>query len=343
MTCLLLIDGRDVHLVIMGISSAPEQLIQFLPTRQPWPLQVFASSLAMHALGIALAGWATHGKPGTSISSPSQRVTRAYSVRYLVLNRPSTRPEPPHEHRPPRPPAPMATVSPSANPARSVSMEEPATQRAPVSTPQNVPPPPTFEAEALALGATVDLGQIISTANADSTSGRGLPGTLGFQGATTSPEPSRHGLDRLPELVGGTGSACPELRASATRTTGQSAVAVAFVVDTNGRVDPATLQVLESPGQPRTDHRFLTRVYVVGATLRVNRGRSPPTADDAVLTKEVASHVAGLVFRPALPGGPCHPVHRHGVLPDVLSRRPDVRPTSLRARTSPAARRLSPW
>ena len=66
------------------------------------------------------------------------------------------------------------------------------------------------------------------------------------------------------------------------------------------RVDPATLQVLESPGQPRTDHRFLTRVYVVGANLRVTRGRSPPTADDAELTKEVASHVAGLVFRPAL-------------------------------------------
>ena len=77
-------------------------------------------------------------------------------------------------------------------------------------------------------------------------------------------------------------------------------MAVAFVVDTNGRVDPATLQVLESPGQPRTDHRFLNRVYVVGANLQVNRGRTPPRADDAVLTQEVASHVAGLVFRPAL-------------------------------------------
>jgi hypothetical protein len=175
-----------------------------------------------------------------------------------------------------------------------------ASQRAPVSTPQNAPPPPTIEAEALAPGATVGLGQIVPTARSDSTRGRGLAGMLGFRGPTTSVEPSRHGLDRLPELVGGTGSACPELRASATKTTGQSAVAVAFEVDTNGRVDPATLQVLESPGQPRTDHRFLTRVYVVGASLRVTRGRSPPTADDAVLTREVASHVAGLVFRPAL-------------------------------------------
>jgi hypothetical protein len=163
-----------------------------------------------------------------------------------------------------------------------------------------VPQPPTLETEALAPGATVGLGQIVSTAHWDSTSGREPAGMLGFRVPTTSLEPSRHGLDRLPELVGGAGSACPELRASATRTTGQSAVAVAFVVDTNGRVDPATLEVLESPGQPRTDHRFLTRVYVVGANLSVNRGRSPPTADDAVLTKEVASHVAGLVFRPAL-------------------------------------------
>jgi hypothetical protein len=281
-TCLLLIAARGVHLVSMGISTAPEQLIRLLPSRHPWPRHVFASSLAVHALGIALAGWATHGNPGTMISSPSQPVTRAYAVRYLVLNSPSTRPEPPQEHRPARPP--VATVSPSAKPARSVSMEEPAGQRAPVRTPQNVPPPPTLEAEALAPGATVGVGQIVPTAHSDS----------------TSVEPSRHGLDRLPELVGGTGSACPELRASATTPTGRSAVAVAFVVDTNGRVDPATLQVLESPGQPRTDHRFLTRVYVVGASLRVNRGRSPPTADDAVLTKEVASHVANLVFRPAL-------------------------------------------
>lgn len=280
-TRLLSIAGRDVHLVTMGISSAPEDLIRLLPSRQPWPRQVFAVSLGVHALGIALAGWATHGKSGTLISSPSERVTRAYAVRYLVLTRPSTRPEPPREHRPPRLPAPVATVDPS-----------------PVRTPENVPRPPTLEAEALAPGATVGLGLFVPTARSDSASGRGRTGMLGFREPTTSVEPPRHGQDRLPELIGGTGSACPELRASAAA--GQSAVAVAFEVDTNGRVDPATLQVLESPGQPRTDHRFLTRVYVVGASLGVNRGRSPPKADDAVLTKEVASHVAGLVFRPAL-------------------------------------------
>jgi len=77
-------------------------------------------------------------------------------------------------------------------------------------------------------------------------------------------------------------------------------VSVAFVVDTNGAVEPATLQVIESPGQPRTDRRFHARVYVVGASMRVDAGRILPAANDSVLTEEVASHVAGLAFRPAL-------------------------------------------
>jgi hypothetical protein len=263
----------------MAISPAPTQLIRLFASRQPWPWQLFASSLAVHAAGIALVGWATHGKPGTPISTPSERVTRAYAVRYLVLELQSTRPELPYEHRSPRPATFVAKVGPSANPPRGVSMVEP--------PPQSAPRPPILEAEPLAPGATVGLGQIVATPHSDSTGGRGLAG-------------SRQGLDRLPELVGGTGSACPELRAAATKTKGQSAVAVAFVVDTNGRVDPATLQVIESPGQPRTDHRFLGRVYVVGASMQVNPGRSRPAADDSALIKEVASHVAGLVFRPAL-------------------------------------------
>jgi hypothetical protein len=146
------------------------------------------------------------------------------------------------------------------------------------------PRPPTLETEALAPGMTVGIG---------------LVGTLGFRGPTPVAQPARHGLDRLPELVGAASSACPELGPPA-RGERQSAVAVAFVVDTNGRVDQATLQVIESPGRPRTDHGFHARVYVVGASLRVDPGRSPPAADDSVLTQEVASHVAGLVFRPAL-------------------------------------------
>jgi hypothetical protein len=150
-----------------------------------------------------------------------------------------------------------------------------AAQNPPQMPQQSAPRPASLETEALAPGVTVGIGP------------------------ATAVEPARHGLDRLPELVGGASSACPELGPPA-RTEPQSAVAVAFVVDTNGRVDRATLQVIESPGRPRTDHGFHARVYVVGASLRMDRGRSPPAADDSVLTEAVVSHVAGLMFRPAL-------------------------------------------
>ena len=37
--------------------------------------------------------------------------------------------------------------------------------------------------------------------------------------------------------------------------------------------------------------------------MRVDAGRILPAANDSVLTEEVASHVAGLAFRPALREG----------------------------------------
>jgi hypothetical protein len=288
----------------MAFSSAPERIMRLFPVRQPWPRQVFASSLAVHALGFALVGWAAHGKAGTAFSPSPQQVTRAYAVRYLALNSLPVRPAASSERRPSMRSAPVTPVRPWATLPSDGSVAESASQRAPLSTPpiasQTVPHPPTLKAEALAPGATAGIGEIVPTSHSDLTGGRGFAGMLGFRGPATAVEPARHGLDRLPELVGGTGSACPEPRPSGAGAGQQSAVAVAFVVDTNGRVDPATLQVIESPDQPRTDHRFHTRVYVVGASLRVDHGRIPPTASDSVITKEVASHVAGLVFRPAL-------------------------------------------
>ena len=179
------------------------------------------------------------------------------------------------------------------------SVVESASQSAPQSTPESTPRPPILGAEALAPGVTAGIGEIAPTPYSDSTGGRGLAAMLGFRGPTTAVEAGRHGLDRVPELVGGTGSACPEPRPSAAGTK-QSAVAVAFVVDTNGRVDRATLEVIESPGQPRTDHQFHSRVYVVGASQGVHPARTPPAANDSVLTEAVARHAAGLVFRPAM-------------------------------------------
>jgi hypothetical protein len=80
-------------------------------------------------------------------------------------------------------------------------------------------------------------------------------------------------------------------------------VAVAFVVDTNGRVDPRTLRVIASPNRPQTENRVHSRIYIVGATAREDRDRLNPAAYDSLVTHEVASHVADLRFRPALREG----------------------------------------
>jgi len=81
------------------------------------------------------------------------------------------------------------------------------------------------------------------------------------------------------------------------------AVTVAFVVDTHGVVDRTTLRVIESPGRPQTEHRFQSHIYVVGAKVRPDRGHTDPAAYDSVVSREVASHVADLMFRPALREG----------------------------------------
>jgi len=198
--------------------------------------------------------------------------------------------------------ATLAGVVNVVNAASPIAPER-ARQIAPESTPPSAPRRPAFEAEALAPGATVATGQIIAPADSGPTGGRGVAAMLGFQAPTIGVEPAGDGVDRVPELVGGASSACPEPRPPGPGTSRQSAVTVAFVVDTNGAVDRATLEVIESPGQPRTDHRFHARVYVVGASVQMDPGRTPPAADDSVLTEEVASHVAGLVFRPALREG----------------------------------------
>jgi hypothetical protein len=290
-----------------GVLARPGASDPTLSALPALPRQVFASSVALHALGFALVGWATHTSFRTPISTAPQEATRAYAVRYLVVNRPPTRLGPRPERRPPRLPATVAPVMVLATLAGVVNVVNAASQSAPPSAPRR----PAFEAEVLAPGATVGTGQIIAPADSDSTGGPGVAAMLGFQAPTIGADPGGGGVDRVPELVGGASSACPEPRPPGSRTSRQSAVAVAFVVDTNGVVDRATLEVIESPGQPRTDHRFHARVYVVGASVQMDPGRTPRAADDSLLTEEVASHVAELVFRPALREG-------HAIRSDVL-------------------------
>jgi hypothetical protein len=271
---------------------------------------VFASSVVLHVLGFALAGWATHGNFRALIAAPGGLVTRAYAVYHLVPThpptraeiRPEARPEPRPQARPERrrpiPPAPVAPASLKAPAATS-----PAGVKVIDSSRENVPRRSPVRTEELAPGAVAGVGHIMATRHSDSAGSREPAGMLGYRVPTPRVRPARLGQNRVAELVGGASSACPELRTPATWSKRQFAVAVAFVVDTNGAVDQATLRVIESPDRPQTEHRFHSHIYVVGASVRVDPDRINPAAYDSLLTEEVASHVAGLVFRPALREG----------------------------------------
>jgi hypothetical protein len=156
----------------------------------------------------------------------------------------------------------------------------------------------------LAPGQVAGIGQVISTRASDVWPERGLTGKLGFRVPESDEIGSpKAGIDRVAELVSGAGAACPVIPVPAAWTHRELAVSMAFVVDTNGMVDRGTLRVIESPNQPQTDHRFRAHIYVVGTKVRPQPGLVDPAAYDSVVTREVASHVADLMFRPALNEG----------------------------------------
>jgi hypothetical protein len=111
------------------------------------------------------------------------------------------------------------------------------------------------------------------------------------------------GINRVAELVPGAGAACPELPVPVAWAHRELAVAMVFVVDTNGMVDRGTIRVIESPSRPQTEHRFRPHILVVSAKVRPKSGPVDPDVYDSLVTREVASHVADLVFRPALKEG----------------------------------------
>jgi len=114
------------------------------------------------------------------------------------------------------------------------------------------------------------------------------------------------GVSRSADLMGGTAAACPEIRRppSGRYSKGRIQVAVAFVVDTLGGVDYASLRVVESPGvePPRPEH--FPHIYVTGSTARVDHKlRHAEDTYESLVVSDVLRHVAGLRFRPALRNG----------------------------------------
>jgi hypothetical protein len=252
----------------------------------------------MHGVLFALAGWVSQG--GYQQPSPiaSEQVTRAFAMYYLDLARPAPTPRPLSQPRPPRSPAPDPNVP------MAVAATPPGLPTVTDVVPPDEPPESAVQVQELAPGRITGIGAVIPAPGPEARAGRGLSRMLGLRApGPRAASAAPRGPDRVAELVSAVGSACPELRRPAGWADREVAVSVAFVVDTNGQVDPETLKVIESPIRPQTDNRFHTHIYIVGAPAREDRARLDPATYDSLITHEVTTHVAHLMFRPALSEG----------------------------------------
>ena len=240
-------------------------------------------SAAVHSVGLGVAGWASHGQYRAA-TSVELRTTRASTVTFLSLvppePRPVTRPRPARQperasHPAAQPAVPAAPI-PGAGPteqSQPVASSEPAT-----------PTNSTLRVQELAPGVTVAAIPVRPPPpESDTAAPRGV-----YQAAA---------------LVTPAGSACPELPVPSKWGGRPVSVAVAFVVDTSGKVDPSQLRVIQSPGREPTGRRFYPRIYVVGTKAGPAADHLDPGGYDSLLTRAVTSHIAGLRFRPALVGG----------------------------------------
>ena len=254
----------------------------------------------MHVFGLALAGWATHGAQQPPAPVPVLHTTRLYPMHYQVQERPKARPE----ARPVRRPVDQVAVAaesdaPTAPPPSMPVISAPV----PVSETTSEPVQPSPQVHELAPGQVAGVGQVMESPNAAASEG-GLLGKLGFRVPVPGElGPPTGGVDRVAELLRGARSACPELRTPESWAKRSIAVAVAFVVDTNGKVDQRTLRVIESPNRPAIEQRFHAHIYVVGAKARPDGKHMDPAGYDSLVTHDVAQHVSTLAFRPALKQG----------------------------------------
>jgi hypothetical protein len=308
-TCVLSALLRQAHLELVKSSLlGPRWSARFLVRPAPWSRWAGAGSLAVHGLLLGFAGWGVQGRYQRPAPMAAEHVTRAAEVRYLLIVPQPTQLGPEPQRRPVRPEQPASLSEPSLQQRtspKSASLERPRPEPF-VGVPVVTEPatPPAVEVQ--------ELSPVVITGTGSSGP---APGPLGSSGSRLAPSvglrvegsraaaPSRRGPDRVVELVSGVGSACPELLRSAGRSQRAVAVSVAFVVDTNGRVDRQTLRVIGSPNRPQTDNQFHSRIYIVGATTRDGRELVDPITYDSLVTGDVASHVSHLAFRPALRAG----------------------------------------
>jgi hypothetical protein len=308
-TCVLSALPRQAHLELVSPSLlGPRWSARLLVRHAPWSRWAGAGSLAVHGLLLGLAGWGVQGRYQRPTPIAVEHLTRVAEVRYLLIAPQPTHLGPEPQRRPVRQDQPASLPEPSEQqptPSKPLSVERPAPEPFLGIPSVTVPATPgAVEVQELSPGV------ITGTGSSSPASGplAGSGSEPGRTPAISAKEPrevarSRLGPDRVAELVSGVGSVCPELVRPGGRSQRDVAVSVAFVVDTNGRVDRQTLRVIGSPSRPQTDNQFHSRIYIVGATARDGREQVDPITYDSLVTGDVASHVSHLAFRPALRAG----------------------------------------
>jgi hypothetical protein len=171
-------------------------------------------------------------------------------------------------------------------------------------TPAVVAPPATIQPVAVRIDS-LDLSQALSFAPIRAAGAEA--GTdhapAGHEGAGIGPG---RGTTKVAELLAKAGDACPVLRRPRhlEDTERGLEVAVLFVVDTLGAVDPTTVRVVQAPGVAPKPTGFVPHIYAVSATVRVDRSM-PETvpAYGAKVAGDVVQHVSTLRFRPGTRNG----------------------------------------
>jgi hypothetical protein len=243
-----------------------------------------ALSAALHSAGLGVAGWATYGQLREPSAPVALRTTRAYALTFLTVAPPKPQPitTPPRARPRTPPPTAPATVA-----SGSSTTEQPRPSAAALATTGTGPAGSPLRAQELAPGVTAAAIPVMAPPP---------------ESVPESHMPPR-GAYRAATLVTAAGSACPDLPVPREWGRREISVAVAFVVDTAGKVDPSTLRIIESPGRPPAGRGFYPRIYVVGTKAGASPGRMDSARYDSAVTHAVTSHIARLRFRPALVGG----------------------------------------
>jgi len=283
--------------------------IQLWFQRRGLPRRIFAWSVGAHAVVIGIAAWATWRPDYPQFRVPEADVTRQYAVQYLVLPPTTPRRTTDPEHRPMsrRGPVPSIVVPERFTPNASES---------PLAAGPAKPAQPVTLAMELPEGSVAGVGP--GADEVEAPAGPGILARLGFRvpaagGRTAGLDPrpgmaagdsAGRGGTKVAELLTADGTACPELRRPPERKDPGLTVAVAFVVDARGIVDPRSLRVVESPERARIDHHFYSHIYAVTSTAHPDgKLRDLAASYDSVITDEVMSHVANLLFHPAMRDG----------------------------------------